>query len=280
VLDLDSSAKCQTRRVQIENRLQLRDTYDEEIRRNTTPDGSGATADAGENYSRWVAEDGFGWSEVWWSSLNETNADDAIVEQIEFYRSRGLSFVWRVYDYDLPIDLGSRLLKAGFKNLGESAVMIAASFDVARESVLPAGVEMINVSDEAGVDLLIAVHESVFAHDHHELRRSILRRMDVAPREMEMFVVVANGLPISASRIEFLPENSFAALWGGSTEPAWRGKGIYRAQVFRRAQLALERGYPYLMVLASENSQPILSHLGFETISRVTTYSWEPPTTA
>jgi hypothetical protein len=30
------------------------------------------------------------------------------------------------------------------------------------------------------------------------------------------------------------------------------------------------------MVLASENSRPILSQLGFEVISRVTTYSWKP----
>jgi GNAT superfamily N-acetyltransferase len=92
---------------------------------------------------------------------------------------------------------------------------------------------------------------------------------------MDMFVVMARGSPISSSRIEYLPASEFAALWGGSTEPEWRGKGIYRAQISRRAQLASGKGYRYLVVLASENSRPILTGLGFETISHVTRYFWK-----
>jgi GNAT superfamily N-acetyltransferase len=255
---------------------ELRDAFDEQVRRNVTPDGSGAIAEHGANYVRRVANDGPGWCEVCWSSLDATAADEAIAAQIEFYGSRNLSFVWRVYDYDPPPDLGERLVEAGFIESGTSAVMIAETSRLSREPVLPDGTELLHVSDEAGVDLLIDVHESVFGHSHDELRRSILRRLDVAPQETDMFVVLAGGVPISSSRIEFLPATEFAALWGGSTVPEWRAKGIYRALVFRRAQLAHERGYRYLMVMASDNSRPILSQLGFEIISRVTTYSWKP----
>jgi GNAT superfamily N-acetyltransferase len=255
---------------------QLRDAFDEEVRRNVTLDGSGASAEYDLNYVRRVANDGFGWSEVCWSSLDAMTADEAIAAQIEFYRSRNQSFVWRVYDYDQPADLGERLVDAGFIESGASAVMIAETSQLSREPVLPEGTELLHVSDEAGVDLLIDVHESVFGHSHEELRRSILRRLDVAPQETDMFVVMAGEVPVSSSRIEFLPATDFAALWGGSTVPEWRGKGIYRALVFRRAQLAHERGYRYLMVMASDNSRPILSLLGFEIISRVTTYSWKP----
>jgi GNAT superfamily N-acetyltransferase len=255
---------------------ELRDTFDEQVRRNVTPDGSGATAEHGVNYVRRVANEGIGWSEVTWSSLDAISADEAITAQIESYRSRNLSFVWRVYDYDQPTDLGTRLVNAGFIDSGTSAVMIAESSRLSRDPVLPEGTELLLVSDETGVDLLIDVHESVFGHSHEELRRSILRRLDVAPQEMDMLVVTASGVPVSSSRIEFSPASDFAALWGGSTLPEWRGKGIYRALVFRRAQLAQQRGYRYLMVLASDNSRPILSQLGFEIISRVTTYSWTP----
>jgi GNAT superfamily N-acetyltransferase len=259
-------------------RSELRDSFNQQVRRNATPNGSGATVESNGNYVRWVANNDLGWNEVCWSSLDSTNADQAIAAQIEFYGSRNLSFVWRVYDYDQPADLGVRLVDAGFLDSGTSAVMIAESSQLAHEPELPEGTQLLQVVDEAGVDLLIAVHESVFGHSHQELRRSIIRRLAVAPQEMGIFVATAGAVPISSSRIEFLPESDFAGLWGGSTMPEWRGKGIYRALVFRRAQLAHERGYRYLMVLASDNSRPILTQLGFEIVSRVTTYSWKPAT--
>jgi hypothetical protein len=255
---------------------ELRDLYDQQVRRNITPDHSGATVDYGPTFVRWAANNGLGWSEVFWASLNETNADEAIASHIEFYSSRGISFMWGVYDYDMPRDLDARLLNAGFVEAGTSSVMIAESSRIAENPTLPAGTQLVHVQDPAGVDLLIAVHESVFAHDHQDLRRSILRRLEVAPEEMDMFVVTANGVPVSSSRTEYLLSSEFAALWGGSTEAQWRGKGLYRAQIARRAQLAAERGYRYLMVLASENSQPILTGLGFLTISHVTRYLWKP----
>jgi GNAT superfamily N-acetyltransferase len=254
---------------------ELRDLYDEQVRRNITPDQSGAIVDHGRTFVRWAAHDGLGWSEVLWTSLNETNVDEAIAAHVDFYHSRGLSFMWGVYDYDLPRDLGARLLSAGFTEAGGSTVMIAESTRIAEDPKLPEGTQLVHIRDAEGVDQLIAVHESVFAHDQKDLRRSLLRRLEVAPHEMDMFVVTASGDPISSSRIEYLPASEFAALWGGSTEPQWRGKGLYRAQISRRAQLAAERGYRYLMVLASENSRPILAKLGFEAISHASRYSWK-----
>jgi hypothetical protein len=254
---------------------ELRDLYDQQVRRNTAPDMSGSTIDHGPAFVRMAAHDGLGWSEVVWTSLDETTADEAIAGHIEFYRSRGLSFMWGVHDYDGPFDLGSRLVNAGFVEVGTSTVVVGESSRLAEDPILPEGTDLVHVHDDAGVDLLINVHESVFAHDHQDLRRSLRRRLRVAPEEIDMFVVTAEGTPISSSRIEYLPSSQFAVLWGGSTEPAWRGKGLYRAQVSRRAQLAAERDYQYVMVLASENSRPILSALGFETIAVVRRYFWK-----
>jgi GNAT superfamily N-acetyltransferase len=271
----EGHAGCQTRVMAATSRSELRDLYDQQVRRNTNPDNNGSIVDHGPTFVRWAAHNGVGWSEVLWSSLKEDDADEAIAAHIEFYTSRGLSFMWGVYDYDLPVDLGTRLLNAGFLVANSSTVMIGESRRMAQDPKLPDGTELVRIRDAAGVDLLITVHESVFAHDQQDLRRSILRRLQIAPEETDMFVVTADGAPISSSRIEYLPSSEFAALWGGSTEPQWRGKGIYRAQVSRRAQLAAERGYQYLMVLASENSRPILTALGFETISHVTRYLWK-----
>ncbi len=254
---------------------ELLQLFDEHVRRNSTVDGSGSVVSVGPSFLRWAASNGVGWSEVMWTSLTDASVDDAIAQHVEFYTSQDLHFIWSVYDYDLPVDLASRLERAGFSLSATSAVMIADVSRVAGEPQLPAGVTLQRIRDTAGVDLLIQVHESVFGHSQQDLRRALVRHLDVAPHEMEMFVVLTDsGEPVSSSRIEFVPGSDFAALWGGSTEPEWRGQGLYRAQTVHRAQLARERGYRYLMVLASANSQPILSTLGFERVTGVRRYSY------
>jgi hypothetical protein len=262
----------------VTSRPDLLQLFDEQVRRNSTLDGSGSVVSVEPTYLRWAASNGVGWSEVMWTSLTDATVDDAIAEHVAFYTSHDLSFIWSVYDYDQPPDLGSRLELAGFSLSARSAVMIADVSDVAAEPQLPPGVTLHQLRDEAGVDQLIRVHESVFGHSQQELRAALIRRLDVAPEEMEMFVVLTDsGEPVSSSRVEYLPGSDFAALWGGSTEPEWRGKGLYRAQTVHRAQLAKRRGYRYLMVLASTNSQPILSTLGFDTVASVARFSYPPP---
>ena len=63
-----------------------------------------------------------------------------------------------------------------------------------------------------------------------------------------------------------------AGLWGGSTLAAYRGRGIYRALVSRRARIAIERGYSTLQVDASDDSRPILERLGLHVVGRTVPY--------
>ena len=64
---------------------------------------------------------------------------------------------------------------------------------------------------------------------------------------------------------------------GRRDTPAWRGRGIYRATVAHRANLAAERGFRYLEVDASDASRPILERLGFTAVTTTTPYVWSPP---
>ena len=61
--------------------------------------------------------------------------------------------MWGVYDYDLPSDLGARLLNAGFVESGSSTVMIGESSSHGLEDpTLPEGAELVHVRDAAGVN--------------------------------------------------------------------------------------------------------------------------------
>jgi GNAT superfamily N-acetyltransferase len=76
--------------------------------------------------------------------------------------------------------------------------------------------------------------------------------------------------------MELVPGTPFAGLWGGGTVEAWRGRGIYRALVAHRAQVAAARGYHYLQVDASSQSRPILERLGFAPLTTTTPYVYTP----
>ena len=92
-----------------------------------------------------------------------------------------------------------------------------------------------------------------------------------------MHVAEADGRLVCAAWVRFHEGTDFASLWGGGTLPEWRGRGIYRSLVHRRAVEARERGYSLLQVDASDDSRPILERLGMEVLTTTTPYVWTPP---
>ena len=139
---------------------------------------------------------------------------------------------------------------------------------------LPDGVELVAVTDPAGLDLVAAVHEQAFGTDARRLRHRMLTRLAHRPDTFGMTLAMAGDLPVCAARMEFHPGTDFAGLWGGGTVPGWRGRGIYRALVAHRARLAARAGYRYLQVDASDQSRPILERLGFGVLGVTVPYMW------
>jgi len=251
--------------------------FNEQVRRATEPDGTGAVFEAAGHVVRRIARPGHDGSGVNWSDLDAGNADTVIAEQVAFFCARGQEFEWKLYDYDQPADLGRRLVAAGFDAEEPESFVVAEAEAIVRElsgSELPDGVRIEEVTDPAGVETMNSVSELVFGEDRSELRNSILAQLAAAPEFVGLFVAMAGDLPVSAARIEFLPRTEFAGLWGGGTLREWRGRGIYRALVRRRAELATERGYRYLTVDASPDSRPILERLGFTRLAVTTPYIW------
>jgi GNAT superfamily N-acetyltransferase len=121
------------------------------------------------------------------------------------------------------------------------------------------------------------VQQLVFDDDKSDLRESILVQLAETPDVVEIVLAMAGEEPVSAARIEFLPDTEFAGLWGGGTLSHWRRRGIYRALVRYRAELAAARGYKYLTVDASEDSRPILERVGFTPLAVTTPFIWTLP---
>ncbi|MFD3545804.1 GNAT family N-acetyltransferase [Streptomyces sp. NPDC058655] len=253
----------------------IRDRYDALMRRDARPDAPDARV---ERVGRVVRQTfpGPGWSGVLWSDLDEETADAEIAAQVAFIAENEVSeFEWKLYAHDRPADLGGRLRAAGFVPEPAETLMVGLTAELAELSVEPPeGVTLRPVTDEAGVDLMMAVHARAFGTARPGLREQVLGMVRDEPECIAAVVAMAGGTPVSAARVEMRPGTQFAGLWGGGTDPLWRGRGIYRLLVAHRARLAAERGIPYLQVDASQDSRPILERLGFEVLGVTVPYVW------
>jgi ribosomal protein S18 acetylase RimI-like enzyme len=256
----------------------VRPEFDAQVRRGLHPDGSGALGERVGPVVRWTTASGEGWSGITWSDLDAGTVDAVIAEQVEFFRGRAERFEWKLYSYDQPPDLGERLLAAGFVREDAESLMVADAEQIAGHdgaaAVLPDGVRLVTVTDEAGLKLMIKLHDQVFGADP-QLRGALVAQLG-SPETTVMVLAMAGDEPVCSARVEFGAGTDFAGLWGGGTLPQWRGRGIYRALVGYRARLAVARGYRYLQVDASAESRPILERLGFVCLAQTTPYVWSP----
>ncbi|MFD9002584.1 GNAT family N-acetyltransferase [Streptomyces sp. NPDC059582] len=249
--------------------------YDRVMREGVRPDGPDARVEHTGRVVRQVAS-AQGWNGITWSALDAAGADAVIAEQIAYFTGLGRAFEWKLYAHDLPVDLGRRLLAAGFTPEPEEALVVAETAGLSLDAEPPAGVRVLPVTDAAGVDLMVEAHEKAFGTDGARLRHQVLARLAADPESLVAVVALAGDEPVSSARMELVPGTPFAGLWGGGTVEAWRGRGIYRALIAHRARVAADLGYRYLQVDASADSRPILERLGFTQLSTTTPYVYAP----
>ncbi len=255
---------------------ELLDAFDEQLRRRPDPgDASESSADDGTVIRRMSRT---GWNGVTWAALDEVSADAVIAGEIARFAELGLAWEWKYYSYDRPVDLPSRLLAAGFRPEPQEGLLVAEISQLELDVPPPSGIELREVTDEAGVAALVAVNDEVFGPEHgplnRELGRDLLAGLQASPaRSAGVIAIATDGTsPIAAGRVDFHHGTDFASLWGGGTIARWRGHGAFRALVAQRAAAASARGFRYLRVDASADSRPILRRLGFVEIATTTPY--------
>ena len=185
-------------------------------------------------------------------------------------------FEWKTRGHDAPADLGDRLRSAGLVPDPVETVMFGEAAALAVDVPLPEGVRVHRIEDLAdpALDGAVALQDAVFGRGGPSAAgvRDRLRDQD-----NEFWVAVADGRVVTAGRLEPVTETQCAGLWGGVTDPDWRGRGLYRALVAARARSALAKGYRFLYSDCTDMSRPILQRSGLVAITTTTPYLWTRP---
>ena len=159
---------------------------------------------------------------------------------------------WKYYEHDGP-ELRERLLAAGLDPGEEETVLTAEA------GPIPPPTHTVDLREDR--DAFTALVTEIFGDRGHGF-----------PEHAIPVVAFVDGKPASGGRIDLEPGVDFAGMFGGVTLPEFRGRGLYRATVARRAELAREAGYPYLYVDALPTSRPILERVGFVKLTTTTPF--------
>lgn len=211
---------------------------------------------------------------VLYSQLTADNADRVIAEQIAFFAGLGLDFEWKLYGHDRPADLGERLAAHGFVPEAPEALLVLDLADAPAALRQPLRADVRRVTDPAQVADIVAIHDQVWGESHAWLGEELVQELAEPGDLTHVYIAYADGVPVSAARVHFHPGTQFASLWGGSTLPAYRRRGLYTALLAVRGQEALRRGFRFLTVDASPMSRPILERHGFRFLTWTTPYQW------
>jgi len=205
--------------------------------------------------------------------------DELIARQVAIFASRGELCEWKLHGHDLPTDLPDRLRAAGFvaDESETGTILVAEVGDVAAVPRVPHGVVLRDVTNRRDFERIAALGAAVLGEDLDWLPGLLAFEQAADPEGLTVSVAEAGGTVVGAAWIRFHAGTDFATLWGGATAAEWRRRGIYRAIVAHRANLAAARGFRYLATDASDDSRPILEQLGFVPVTSVTPYERMPP---
>ena len=202
-----------------------------------------------------------GW--VIYTRLKPQEVEAAIESTIGFFRERGGEFEWKVYDHDTPADLKERLRAHGFEAEEYEAVL---ALDMENPPVgfwEPSPIPVRRITDPAELVHVTRIQSEVWGESYEDLEEVLAVEMKTAPDLLSVYLAYADGEPACSAWIRFYPGSQFAELFGGATQTARRGQGLYQALVQARAKEARERGARFLVVDTSPMSGPILQRHGF-----------------
>ncbi len=201
------------------------------------------------------------------------DADRRIREITAAFAARETGCLWWVAPFHAPHDLGERLLRAGLRFEGTAPAMAMDLAALPGHEALPAGLEIVPVTDEATLQEFVGVlaeemgtppgEPNPAARHHAALLRAIPPTLAAEPLPLR-YLGRIDGRPVATSRISI--GGGVAGLYAVATLPDVRGRGIGRALTVVALDAGRALGYRIGVLQASDDGFPVYRRLGFRTI--------------
>lgn len=215
-------------------------------------------------------------SPVFWSSTvrfarwQPAEADARIDEVLEFFRSRGRSFVWHVGPSSAPADLAARLERRGLQVESDTRLLVAR-LPVDGFRCHP-DVRVVEARDPASIAAYLRFARREWADD--EITSAMVadrqRALDLYGERMGNVLAYVGHDVVANAAWRDSSGGRAVYLTGAGTAPEHRGKGAYQTLVAYRAERALARGCSFAVVQArADTSMPILLRRGFAEVAHV-----------
>jgi GNAT superfamily N-acetyltransferase len=201
------------------------------------------------------------------------DANRRIREISAAFAARGTGFLWWVAPFHTPANLGERLLDAGLRFEGSAPAMAMDLDALPHEDVLPPGLEIVPVRDEATLREFINVlalemgvpegRPNPAARHHAALLQAIPPTLASEAIPVR-YVGLLDGRPVATSRVSI--GGGVAGLYAVATLPDVRGRGIGRALTLAALEAGRALGCRIGVLQASDDGLPVYRRIGFRTI--------------
>ena len=182
---------------------------------------------------------------------------------------------WKTRGHDRAPGLHEALLERGFTPDEPESIMLGEARVLAVDVVLPEGVTLRRVTEEADVRAMARWQDEAFGDPVSE-EMADATAAPAGPRRRDGAVGRRGGRADGQRRPAGAGARHATSPGSGAAPPceAWRGRGIYRALTAARARSALALGKTLIHSDSTEYSRPILERSGLVKVSTTTPYEW------
>jgi GNAT superfamily N-acetyltransferase len=265
-----------------DERATLLAAYDAQLRGAAEVQGAVSWDRSGPLWRAVFRESGF----VSYESLESVGdleaVDDLIAQTVAYFEAlpEVQEFEWKTRGHDWPPDLDRRLRAHGLEPEEVETVMVGEAARLAVDVELPEGVTVRRVDQLADREALVteACEVAAMIFGDGPSGAEMLDRLDRMGGLEQFWVAEAatdqGRRVVCSGRLGIVEGTGFAGIWGGSTLPEWRGRGIYRALTAARARAALAAGVRFINSDCTAMSRPILERSGLVAVTTTTPYVW------
>jgi GNAT superfamily N-acetyltransferase len=202
-------------------------------------------------------------------------ADEVIGEVKAVAEARGLPLNWILDPETEPTDFPDRLQAHGIlpdPHDDVSKVMVLPASTVVEAPAIPglelhdalANIETYTRSERVSAEAFNDIPYGAPMPIDAQRERRFANHLAAGNRRIVMATI--DGEPAGAGSLTLFPPDG-ATMNGGAVRSRFRGRGVYRALVAARLQMARDAGAAGLVVWGGRMSAPILERLGFQTVS-------------